>query len=61
VFCRGGHCPSAEKDPFSDFPKENNSNFALRRWILQSKIHGRAMLAPTFKIENMHRKKPAAK
>ena len=40
---RGGPpCPPAEKRSFSDFPKENNPGFALRRWILLCKIGGRA-------------------
>ena len=46
---RGGPpCPPAEKRSFSDFPKENNPGFASRRWILLSKIRGRARWpAPT--------------
>ena len=32
--CRGEHCSSVEKRSFSDFPKENNQSFALRRLIL---------------------------
>ena len=32
--CRGEPRSPAEKRSFSDFPKENNCIFALRRWIL---------------------------
>ena len=32
--CRGEPRSPAEKRSFSDFPKENNRIFALRRWIL---------------------------
>ena len=32
--CRGEHCSFAEERSFSDYPKENNPVFALRRQIL---------------------------